>query len=189
MPSSAADCGPTDEAMILESQLLSLNAPALQTFKDFKRWFMSAATPVLWGRDEQLYDDEEDVVALAPVDSDRLNRFLKSYFGWFFGVNNAFQIENFLESRLVYLPERRRKVRFLDMFYFPERRIQRAGAIISVILSAVLLIGAVVCLLLVSKQSVGINVGMIVLFTCLFAGIVGSLTNARRAEIFGSTAA
>lgn len=75
------------------------------------------------------------------------------------------------------------------MFYFPERRIQRAGAIISVILSAVLLIGAVVCLLLVSKQSVGINVGMIVLFTCLFAGIVGLLTNARRAEIFGSTAA
>lgn len=113
MRSSAADCGPTDEAMILESQVLSLNAPALQTFKDFKRWFMSAATPVLWGRDEQLYDDEEDVVALAPVDSDRLNRFLKSYLGWLFRVNNAFQIENFLESRLVYLPERRRNVRFL----------------------------------------------------------------------------
>lgn len=152
---------------------------------------MSAAMPVLWGRDEQLYDNEDHVVALAPVDSDQLNRFLKSYLGWLFRVNNAFQTENFLQSRLVYLLECRRKVGFPrnDMFYFPEERSQRADAIISVILSAVLLIGAVVCLLLVSKQSVGINVGMIVLFTCLFAGIVGLLTNARRAEIFGSTAA
>lgn len=75
------------------------------------------------------------------------------------------------------------------MFYFPERRIQRAGAIVSIILSAVLLIGAIVCLLLVSKQDVGISIAMIVLFTCLFAGEVGLLTNARRAEMFGSTAA
>jgi hypothetical protein len=75
--------------MILESQVLSLSSPSPHTFTDFKRWFKSAVTPVLWGRDEQLYDDEEDVVALAPVDSDRLNRFLKSYFGWFFRVCDA----------------------------------------------------------------------------------------------------
>ena len=30
---------------------------------------------------------------------------------------------------------------------------------------------------------------MVALFTALFAGVVGMLTNARRAEIFGSTAA
>ena len=75
------------------------------------------------------------------------------------------------------------------MFYVPERRIQRAGAMISVFLSAVLLIGAIVCLTLTSNSSMGINIGMIVLFTCLFAIVVGLLTNARRAEIFGSTAA
>ena len=75
------------------------------------------------------------------------------------------------------------------MVYFPERRVQRAGAVVSVILSAVLLIGAIVCLLKVADQGAGIRVGMIVLFTCLFAGVVGLLTNARRAEIFGSTAA
>jgi hypothetical protein len=34
-----------------------------------------------------------------------------------------------------------------------------------------------------------LRVGMIVLFTSLFTGIMGLLTNARRAEIFGSTAA
>lgn len=75
------------------------------------------------------------------------------------------------------------------MFYAPERRIQRAGAIISVFLSAVLLIGAIVCLMLTSNSSMSIIIGMIALFTCLFAVIIGLLTNARRAEIFGSTAA
>lgn len=76
-----------------------------------------------------------------------------------------------------------------ELFYFPERRIQRAGAVISVFLSAVLLIGAIVCLTAVADQSTSIRVGMIVLFTCFFAAVVGLLTNARRAEIFGSTAA
>ncbi len=75
------------------------------------------------------------------------------------------------------------------MFYFSERRVQPVSAVTSVLLSAVLLIGAIVCLLQVSDQRTSVRVGMIVLFTCLFASVVGLLTNARRAEIFGSTAA
>jgi hypothetical protein len=76
-----------------------------------------------------------------------------------------------------------------ELFYFPERRIRFAGAVISIFLSAVLLIGAIVCLLLVASYSMALRVGMIVLFTGVFAGVVGLLTNARRPEIFGSTAA
>ena len=60
---------------------------------------------------------------------------------------------------------------------------------VTTILSAILLIGAIVCLLLIRKRSIGLRIGMIVLFTCLFAAVVGLLTNARRAEIFVSTAA
>jgi hypothetical protein len=75
------------------------------------------------------------------------------------------------------------------IWYTPERRIQYAGLVVSTLLSAVLLIGAIICLLLVSDRSMGLRVGMIVIFTCLFAAVVGLLTNARRAEIFGSTAA
>ena len=71
----------------------------------------------------------------------------------------------------------------------PQRRIEIAGAIISVLLSAILLVGAIVCLLLISNRNVHLRVGMVVLFTCLFAIVVGLLTNARRAEIFGATAA
>ena len=76
-----------------------------------------------------------------------------------------------------------------ELYYFPERRVQRAGVVISVLLSAILLVGAIICLTAVSNRSTSVRVGMIVLFTCLFAGVVGLLTNARRAEIFGSTAA
>ena len=75
------------------------------------------------------------------------------------------------------------------MFHLPERRIQRAGAVISVLLSALLLVGGIVCLMLVSNRSTGLRVGIIILFTFLFAGVVGLLTNARRAEVFGSSAA
>ena len=49
--------------------------------------------PVLWGRDQELFKDERDLVALAPVDSDRLNEFLRNYLGWFFKVNQLLREE------------------------------------------------------------------------------------------------
>lgn len=45
------------------------------------------------------------------------------------------------------------------------------------------------CLVNIDPKDTHVRVGMIVLFTCLFAAVVGLLTNARRAEIFASTAA
>lgn len=81
------NCG-TDKAMVLESQILSLNAPSSRTLRAFKRWFKPSSTPALWGRDEHLFDKENDLVALAPVDTDRLHLFLKSYFAWFFKVRS-----------------------------------------------------------------------------------------------------
>lgn len=158
------------EAIVLESQVLALSAPAPRTLEDFRRWYKSTSVPVLWGHDSHLFEDSRDLIALAPVDTDRLNVFLKSYFGWF-------------------LKEKRDGKLQRDIFYIPERRIQSVGAIVSALMSAILLIGAIVCLLLVSKRSLSIRVGMVVLFTSLFAGVVGLLTNARRAEIFGSSAA
>lgn len=117
------------------------------------------------------HEHEHDLVALAPVDTDRLNVFLKSYFGWFFREQQHRDIEN------------------SGLYYFSEKRVQHAGVVISTCLCAILLIGAIVCLLLIADRGIGLRVGMIVLFTCLFAGVVGLLTNARRAEIFGATAA
>ena len=75
------------------------------------------------------------------------------------------------------------------LFYYPRYRIQFAGAVLSVLFSALLLIGTIVCLLLTFASSNKVRIGVVVLFTCIFAVVVGLLTNARRAEIFGATAA
>ena len=179
---------PLDEALIVESQALALSTPGARTLRDFRRSFCPMGVPTLLGRDESLFTSEKDLVALAPVDTDRLNVFLKKYFGSLFKVCSPW-----LQKRTILtLAQERSNIRAVDvegLYYFPERRVQYAGAIITTILSALLLVGAIVCLLFVSKKSIGLRVGMIVLFTCLFAGVVGLLTNARRAEIFVSTAA
>ena len=199
----------TDEALILESRVLALNAPSSRTVRNLKIWFKSTSVFALRGRDERLFENENDLVALAPVETDRLNVFLSSYFGWFFKVGESplmrvrsrkgILAENISPTgsssgALLLTPHQKNPPssaphRESGLYYFPAHRIQRAGAVISVMLSAILLIGAIVCLTAVSNQSTKIRLGMIVLFTCLFAGVVGLLTNARRAEIFGSTAA
>lgn len=45
--------------------------------------------PALWDRDEHLYDNERDLVALAPDDHDRLNMMLKDFFGFLFKVRRS----------------------------------------------------------------------------------------------------
>lgn len=54
-------------------------------------------------------------------------------------------------------------------------------------MSAFLLMGAIVALYLVKNMAK--RLGILAIFTSVFAGSIGLLTNARRAEIFGSTAA
>ncbi|KAL8959374.1 MAG: hypothetical protein Q9193_003752 [Seirophora villosa] len=161
------------EALILESRVLRLNAPSSRTLKAFKTWFRSNSPPVLWGRDKNLFDNEADLAALAPVETDRLNIFLQTYFGWFLQ-----------DAR-----DKGAQDEMKNVFYFPDRRVQLAGAVISILLSAILLIGAIVCLVKVERQNTDLRVGLIVCFTSLFAAVVGLLTNARRAEIFAATAA
>jgi hypothetical protein len=56
----------------------------------------------------------------------------------------------------------------------------------SIVLAALLLIGAIV--ILYKVRSSDWRVGLIATFTCLFAGSVGLLTNAQRAEVFGTAA-
>lgn len=68
-----------------------------------------------------------------------------------------------------------------------ERKIARAAAILSTILAAILLIGAVVSLSFASNNK--LRLGLIGAYTTVFAVTVGVLTNARQAELFGSTAA
>ena len=166
-----------DEALILESKIIALQPPDSGALRAFRNWFFTVI-PVLWGRDKNLYDDTNDLVTLAPTETDRLNAFLQRHLGWWFRKENA------------EMPERSRMHnRSSGLFYYPRHRVQLAGAVLSTLLSAFLLVGAIVCLLSTSTSSNAARLGVIVLFTCIFAMVVGLLTNARRAEIFGATAA
>jgi len=60
-------------------------------------------------------------------------------------------------------------------------------AVLSTILAAVLLVGAII--LLYNVQSQNWRMAIIAIFMVLFAATVGLLTSARRAEIFAATAA
>ena len=175
--------------MILEKKVLSLDTPNGRTLEAFRRWFNSKAVPVLWGHDRELFNQSADLVALAPVDSDRLNRILRRYCGWFLKVWNPLTDVHGMSVADFRKEGSRVDETHVDMYYFSERRIQWIGAVVSGLFSALLLVGAIVCLLFVSDKGTSMRIGMIVLFTCLFAGVVSLLTNARRAEIFASTAA
>lgn len=62
-----------------------------------------------------------------------------------------------------------------------------AVSIISVILSAILLVGAITSLYYITGPQA--RLAMIAVYTCIFAITVGLLTSAKKAEIFASTAA
>ena len=81
------DCKCPDKALLLQSQVLALSPPSTRALKAFRRWFFFKDLPVLWGLDKNLFTDEQDLVALAPTETDRLDAFLQNYLGWFFRVS------------------------------------------------------------------------------------------------------
>ena len=65
--------------------------------------------------------------------------------------------------------------------------IDRVVSVLSVILVAALLVGAIVALDFAHGKRARLVI--LAMFTVAFAAVVGLLTNARRAEVFGATAA
>ncbi|KAH7330463.1 hypothetical protein BKA65DRAFT_59217 [Rhexocercosporidium sp. MPI-PUGE-AT-0058] len=162
------------EALIQEQQIRSLKTPPKRSLSAFKYFFARKDGNILLGDDENLFRDLDhptDLVSLNTSEDDRLNRFLRYTCGYCFR------------------DRRRKPYPDLDIFYYSERAIHLTGYIVATILSGVLLVGAMLCLSLVYNRDWELRLGMVALFTSLFAIVVGILTNARRAELFGSTAA
>lgn len=139
-----------------------------------RNWFFNNTTgsktaeerPQIFGASEKTFDDPNDLVALrVPADQDRLSQFIQSNFGVFFQTT---------------APDGRTALT-------SERAISHFVAILSTVLAAVLLFGAVISLYIVKNERA--LLGMLSAWTVLFAVCVGLLTNARRDQIFGATAA
>ena len=71
--------------------------------------------------------------------------------------------------------------------YYLEKRVERMVAIINVIVAAILLIGAIMCLYCVTLPTARLCI--MAVFTISFAVSIALFTNAKRAEVFAATAA
>jgi hypothetical protein len=65
--------------------------------------------------------------------------------------------------------------------------LERVVSVLSILLAGALLVCSIVALDYVTDKKS--RLGILAAFTVAFAGIVGLLTNAKRAEVFGATAA
>ncbi|KAF2653850.1 hypothetical protein K491DRAFT_769235 [Lophiostoma macrostomum CBS 122681] len=169
LPSTASHLIHAGEAVFYECHVASLPQPTKPTLQAFRHYFFhgqnSSNYPMLGAHSKSLFDDVDDLVALrAPEDRDRLTAFVQDHLSW------AFQSQ----------PSQR------GIAYTSDRGIARFVAIVSTINAAALLIGAITSLYTVESPKK--KLGIIAAFTMLFAGNVGLLTSARRAELFGATA-
>ncbi|PTB49369.1 hypothetical protein M431DRAFT_9962 [Trichoderma harzianum CBS 226.95] len=153
------------EALLLQSEIAKLKQPSKRILDTYREWFNNPR-PVLGGLSKTFLDNPDDLVGLHSLETDYLSIFLRRY--W------PFKEEISLDSH-----------RSVGRYY--EKSISAATAIISILIAAFLLVGPITALYFVANDAA--KLGMLAAFTALFALSVGLMTNAKRAEIFASTAA
>ncbi|PMD28758.1 hypothetical protein L207DRAFT_521400 [Hyaloscypha variabilis F] len=160
------------EALIQAREVMNFSPPSTRALSTLKRYFYTEKDKsALLGCDANLLDDPEDLIALVQSDNDRLSGLLRHTFGRCFS------------------DRKRNPQPDLEIYFFSENRIQLASYIISIFFSGILLLGAMACLSILNNRSWKLRLGIVALFTSLFGVVIGLLTNARRAEVFASTAA
>ncbi|KAH8803454.1 hypothetical protein F5884DRAFT_507896 [Xylogone sp. PMI_703] len=160
------------DALVAHQVLLNAKPPVATTVRAMRDWYLDIHSdkveprPQLWGNSVKKYDDIHDLVALrVPADQDRLSEFILDHFGLFFQTEQH-------DGQSAYIPE---------------RSIVKFVALLSSVLSAILMFGSITSLYFVHNPYA--LLGMLGGWTVLFATCVGWLTNAKRDQIFAATAA
>lgn len=159
--------------MVLESTMLSLQRPSKQAYTALYNTFWnkydkSTSFPTLEGNSANILEDKNDLMALRKLEQeDRLTKILRSHFSILFSARKPG-----LNGRVAYVSEKK-----ISIF---------VGSV-NVILAAAFLFGAIYNLFYVRdpRKTLGLITGYTVAFTLSMA----LLTNARRAELFGASAA
>lgn len=163
--------------LLLHSQVANLQRPRDRPLKASREYLRGTAfktkeqqaMPLIWGRAQTYLDDDVDLVALMNItDEDHLSRFLQDH--WLFKKRRAGPDRQINRTTI-----------------YEKLHIVRTVAMLDLVLAAILLIGAIVNLYLVVDPSA--KLGLVAMYTALFATSVALCTNARRAEIFAATAA
>jgi hypothetical protein len=161
--------------LLLQAQVADLKPPStrvLNTLRDYVegKWFKSGSLqtmPIISGRAKEFLSEKEDLIALRrTADEDFLSRVLQDH--WAFQKRKT---SDPLDRTTVY----------------SNRHVVQTVATISMIIAAILLISAILSLHVVTDSKA--KLGLVAMYTLLFALSVATLTNARRAEVFAATAA
>ncbi|KAL5312840.1 hypothetical protein ACEPPN_019266 [Leptodophora sp. 'Broadleaf-Isolate-01'] len=151
---------------------MNFAAPSNRALETLKRYFWTEKDKsILISCNAKMLSDPCDLITLAQSVDDRLSR-----------------MQRYMLGRCV-RDRKRNPQPDLDVYYFSESHIQLVSYIISILLIGVLLIGAMACLSVLNGRKWQIRLVLVAVSTSLFTLFNGLLTNARRAEIFGSTAA
>lgn len=159
-----------EKALLRRNRISSFGKPDHNSFIAFSSWFRTRIP--LRDTGFHLLDDEDDLCCIDATEApDRLTGIIQRYLGYYVRQHKPVP-QSWGEGHL---------------YYYHAERIAWIVAILSVLISTILLIVAIVVLYFVKPT--GARLGIVAAFTVTFAASVGLLTNARRAEIFGSTAA
>ncbi|KAH6694285.1 hypothetical protein BKA61DRAFT_499160 [Leptodontidium sp. MPI-SDFR-AT-0119] len=161
-----------EKALLRRNRITSLGKPDRNSFLAFKNWLRTREPLRDTGHHRHLLNDEDDFCcANASEAPDRLTGLIQRHLGYYIRQHKPIP-QSWGEGHL---------------YYYPAERIAWIVAILSVLILTILLIVAIVVLYFVKPK--GARLGIVAGFTVMFAASVGLLTNARKAEIFGSTAA
>ena len=112
-----------------------------------------------------------DMISLAPDPyREAFSRFLAEKLGWLF-----------LSSK------EKQEVNERGFGFFSDDRVRKTTRFIAIILSSILPILSIV--ILYNVHSTAIRIGLIIVFSTLFSGVVASVSDARNVEIMAATAA
>ncbi|KAF2691180.1 hypothetical protein K458DRAFT_455504, partial [Lentithecium fluviatile CBS 122367] len=163
------------ETLLLQSQIADLKGPSgrvLNTIRDYIsgsafKTHTTPALPLISGLAKDYLTTKTDLIALHRSPStDPLSKVLQDH--WAFQTRST---PDPLDRTTLYNKD----------------HVVRTVTVISMISAATLLIAAIVSLYSVNSDKA--KLGLVAMYTVLFALSVASLTNARRAEMFASTAA
>lgn len=178
-----------DEALILEERVAKLGRPHRNTVQALDNWTKRLGPSILTDHGAERLRDQNDLIApKTPPDHDWLIRFVRRYLRVFFLVRVPSQVPLADSLKFTKILNKFQEDGYRgDVAYISEAKITRAVNLFGMFITALLLICAIVNLYLI--QNPNTRLGLIGGYTCAFALSLGILTNARRAELYGSTAA
>ena len=176
----------TDKALLLYREVQGLTSPSKRVLRVCREWFKFSQPFV--GVDATIMENEDDLVALVSAsDDDFLTRSLQDLVGRFLPVSSHLIIGCTIILALTSSAQGSRHVDSEQVKYYSSRHVSRLVTVITVLAASLVIEGAVVSLYVLEDQSV--KLGLLSVFTSLFAASLAVMTEGRRTDIILATAA